>query len=233
MSGVSVRKFGDWKKVGAIVTTMRNRFEAAVRVALLREAHYLRGKMVQGIASGAPGGQAFKPLSPITLAMRKARGFGGSKPLIVTGTLRRSFSVVHLRGGGGIGGAVFIGIHRSARGKGGKSLVNIAEIHEFGRSWKQKLSPRARRYLFAVLGKTNIGRGPAGRNAKGQFTRGKYVRRGGATADGTISIHIPARPFVRPVFTTYAKPADVKRRFMVVIADRMGGTFKQIGGSRP
>lgn len=224
-----MRKYGDWAKVAEITRAMRNRFEAAVRVALMREAHFLRGKMVSGIASGAPGGQAFKPLSPITLAMRKARGFGGTKPLIVTGTLRRSFSVVQVRGGTSIGGAVFVGIHRSARGKNGKSLVNIAEIHEYGRSWKQKLSPRARRYLFAILNKTNIGRGPAGRNAQGRFTKGKYISRG--SGDGMMSIHIPARPFVRPVFEAYAKPAEVRKRFMANIADRMGGTFKVLGGS--
>lgn len=216
---VKVRKFGDWAKVAQITRTMRDRFEAAVRVALLREAQMLRGKMILGIASGAPGGQAFKPLSPITLAIRKARGFGGSKPLIVTGTLRRSPSVVQVSGRG-IGGAVFIGIHRSARGKNGKSLVNIAEIHEFGRSWKQKLSPKARRFLFAVLSKS------------GRFTRGKYQRKGGASG-GMISINIPARPFVRPTFEMHAKPADVKRRFIANIADRMGGTFKQIGATKP
>lgn len=193
---MSVRRFGDWAKVAQITRSMRDRFEAAVRVALLREAHYLRGKMVTGIASGAPGGQAFKPLSPITLAIRKARGFGGTKPLIASGTLRRSFSVVTIRGSTGIGGAVFVGIHRSARGKGGKSLVNIAEIHEFGRSWKQRLSPRARRYLFAILAKTNISRGPAGRDKHGRFTRGKFVKRGGPSPDGMIAVHIPARPFV-------------------------------------
>ena len=225
-----MRKFGDWAKVAAITRVMRDRFEAAVRVALMREAHYLRGKMVVGIASGAPGGQAFKPLSPITLAMRKARGFAGTKPLIASGTLRRSFSVVQVRGGSSIGGAVFVGIHRSARGKNGKSLVNIAEIHEYGRSWKQKLSPRARRYLFAILNKTNIGRGPAGRDKSGRFTKGKFISRGGS-GDGTISIHIPARPFIRPIWETYAKPADVRKRFLANVADRMGGTFKVLGGS--
>ncbi len=229
---IVMRKYGDWAKVAQIARTMRNRFEAAVRIALLREAHFLRGKMVQGIASGAPGGFALRPLAATTLAMRKARGFAGSKPLIVTGTLRRSFSVVHVRGGTGIGGAVFVGIHRQTRAKSGKSMVNIAEIHEFGRSWRQKLSPRARRYLFAILGKTNIGRGPAGRNSKGQFTRGKYMPRAGGIK-GEISIHIPARPFVRPVFTTYGKPADVKRRFVRNVADRMGGTFKLLAGSGP
>jgi hypothetical protein len=218
---VKVRKFGDWAKVAQITRTMRDRFEAAVRVALLREAQYLRGKMVTGIASGAPGGKPFAPLSPITLAIRKARGFGGSKPLIVTGTLRRSPSVVQV-GGRGIGGAVFVGIHRSARGKNGKSLVNIAEIHEFGRSWKQKLSPKARRFLFAMLRKAGLSQGGA--------SKGRFSSPGGS---GTISINIPARPFVRPTFEMYAKPADVKRRFMANIADRMGGTFKQIGGTKP
>lgn len=224
---ITVRRYGDWKKLSAVVDSMRVRHERAVRVALLREAHFLRGRMVVGIASGSPGGQAFAPLKATTLAMRKARGFSGSKPLIVTGSLRRSISVVQVRGSVGLGGAVFIGVHRQTKGKGGKSMTNIAEIHEYGRSWKQKLSPRARRYLFAILGKSKIGRGPAGRNTRGQFTRGKYQRAGGP-GDGTISIHIPARPFVRPVYREYAQPDAVKQRFIKNVASGVGGVFRQL-----
>lgn len=223
----TITRVGDWQKLANATRVMRSRYERAVRVALLREAHLLRGKMIAGIASGAPGGQAFKPLAATTLAMRKERGFGGTKPLIVTGTLRRSLSVVQVRGSTGLGGAVFVGVHRQTKGKRGKSMVNIAEIHEYGRSWKQKLSPRARRFLFAVLGKTNIGRGPAGRNAKGQFTRGKYQRKGGPS-DGTIAIHIPARPFIRPVFAEYAKPDAVKKRFVQNVARNVGGIFRPL-----
>jgi hypothetical protein len=222
----TITKVGDWKRVAHITQTMRVRYERAVRVALMREAHFLRGRMVAGIASGAPGGQAFAPLAPTTLAMRKARGFGGSKPLIVTGTLRRSISVVQVRGSVGLGGAVFIGIHRQTKGKNGKSMVNIAEIHEYGRSWKQRLSPRARRYLFAILGKTNIGRGPAGRDKSGRFTKGKYQSKG--SKDGMISIHIPARPFIRPVFREYAKPDVVRKRFVQNVAKGVGGIFRPL-----
>lgn len=224
----TITKVGDWKRVAQITQTMRVRYERAVRVALMREAQFLRGRMVVGIASGAPGGQAFRPLAPTTLAMRKARGFGGSKPLIVTGTLRRSISVVQVRGSVGLGGAVFIGIHRQTKGKNGKSMVNIAEIHEYGRAWKQRLSPRARRYLFAILSKSKVGRGPAGRDKSGRFTKGKYQGGKGGSGDGTIAIHIPARPFIRPVFREYAKPEVVRKRFIQNVAKGVGGIFRPL-----
>jgi hypothetical protein len=217
--GIGIRKVGDWARVAAIVRNMRNKYEASVRRAMLREAHYLRGKMIEGIAQQAPAGQPFAPLSPMTLAMRQARGFAGSKALIVTGALRRSITVVHV-GGGDLGGAVFVGVHRQTKGPGGKSMVNIAEIHEFGRSWTQPLSAKARRYLFAVMKKAGLLMGP-------RMKGGGYYSSGSSSK---VSINIPARPFVRPVIDKYGKPDDVKRRFVGNVLQGMGGDFKLIGG---
>ena len=196
---------GDWQKASKLAEGLAGRFQKSVAAALMAEGQYLRGQIVKGIRSGAPGGKAFAPLSPITLAVRRFRGFGGSKPLIATGSLVGSIVAVR------IGGGVFVGISRSAKSKGGKGLANIGEIHEFGRTWTQPLSSKARRFLFAALRASGLSQG-SGPKAKGTS--------GGAA---TITITIPARPFIGPVLERDGKPEAVAKRFWERVAQGMGG----------
>jgi len=126
---MNVRLSGGWDKVARLLTTGPARIQGAARRALLQEGHYLRGKVVQGFTSQAPGGLPFKPLSPRTLETRRQRGFRGTKILIVTGDLRNSISVLTLHGGD----AVFVGVARTARRRDSGDLQeNIAATHEFG-----------------------------------------------------------------------------------------------------
>lgn len=162
----------------------------ATHQAVLKEAHYLRGKMVDGIDSGSPGGQRFAPHSPITIAVRKFVGQGGgSKIMIMSSTLRNNTKVIVL--GKGI---AFVGTNRKSKGG-----VNIAKIHDEGRNWKQPLSPRARRFLMAAM-----------RAAGMQMAK----KPKGAPPLGSVSIKIPPRPIVEPVIKRFARPADVRARFI-------------------
>ena len=52
---------------------------AAFDKALMQEAQFLRTKIVEGIREQAPGGRAFAPLAPTTLAIRQFRGFRGTR----------------------------------------------------------------------------------------------------------------------------------------------------------
>lgn len=198
-----MKLFGDWDKL-ANIDSLGQRFQKSVQQSLIQQAHILRTGVVKGIASGAPGGKPFAPLSPMTLAMRKFKGFGGSKPLNVTGSLRGSV-VVHRAGGSGPGGAVFIGILRQSRSKDGKSLVNIGEIHEYGRTWTQAMTQKSRRFLFAVMKKSGGG-APAGGGKGG--------------GNGKVTITIPARPFLGPVFEQ--ESPKIAGRFWGGVAKGMG-----------
>lgn len=198
-----VKLFGDWDKL-ANIGSIGQRFQRSVTQSLIQQAHILRTGVVKGIASGAPGGKPFAPLSAMTIAMRKFKGFGGTKPLNRTGSLRGSV-VVHRAGGSGPGGAVFIGILRQSRSKDGKSLVNIGEIHEYGRTWTQAMTAKSRRFLFAVMKKSGIA--PSGSGGKG----------GGA---GKVTITIPARPFLGPVFEQ--ESPKIAGRFWEGVAKGMG-----------
>ena len=64
------RKTGDWAKAREIFETMAVAVDTASQKAISQEAQFFRGEIVKGIVSQAPGGKAFKPLSPLTLAAR-------------------------------------------------------------------------------------------------------------------------------------------------------------------
>ena len=91
---INVKKIGAWSQVGRLLASAPQRVNAAFDKALLQEAQFLRTKIVEGIREQAPGGQAFTPLAPTTLAIRRFRGFSGTKALVVQGDLRNSISVI-------------------------------------------------------------------------------------------------------------------------------------------
>lgn len=208
-----VRMTGDWDKTAKIAATMQGKFERAVERAVLQEAHFLRGKMVRGLASGSPGGSKFAPLSPLTLALRKAGGFGGSKPLNRTGTLRRSISVVKVPGNRY---GAFVGVLRKAKSTDGSSLANVGQIQEFGATIP--VTDKMRRFIAAKLREAGIEM-PRAERASGAFI-------GPAMASGaTRTFRIPPRPFINPVLRVHGKPAAMRLRLYASIGKSMGGVF--------
>lgn len=187
---MATRKTGDWARARRVFANLGQKVERATDAAVLQEGHFLRGQMVQGITDQAPGGKQFKPLSPLTLAARRLRRFRGTKALMVRGDLRNQITVMRK------GKRVFVGVLKTATGRDGKKLINIANVHEFGEVIVIKVTPKMRRYLAMLYRAAGIPRvsGPGG--------GGKDV----------VVIRIPARPFIRPVFERDAKPADVKVR---------------------
>ena len=83
----SVIKVGGWQQAQRILRAGPARFRRAVDRAVLQEAQLYKKEIVQGLTSGRPGGKTLEPLSPTTLATRRARGMRGSKPLIARGDL--------------------------------------------------------------------------------------------------------------------------------------------------
>jgi phage gpG-like protein len=203
MGNLGVKLVGDWENATRITERMNERFDQAAEKAILQEAHYLRGKMVQNVTTGGNlAGAPFAPLSPMTLAVRQFTGRGGTKPLIVTGALRNAITVIKVNGG------VFVGIKRSSKGKGGGGGANLAELHEFGGGpWTRPMTDKQRRFLAA-----------AARNAGIHF--GDPPQGGHA-----LKIRIPARPFIQPVVDQFARGEDVKKRFWNSVARSMGGDF--------
>lgn len=198
--------FGDWSKAAKVTGSMQQKWEAASKRAVLQEAHYLRGQIVTGLRDGSPGGETFKPLSPITLATRAFAGFKGTKPLVRKADMRNAIAVTNVPGG------VFVGILRSAKSADGKELHNIAEMHENGAGpIVIPITPKSRRFYFAALAHAGIDP-PASAGGHGPGLAVAIVR-------------IPARPFMGPVFRKDGKPELVRVRFFRSVSQAMGGAL--------
>src|SRR5262249_40801069 len=188
------------------LATAPKRMQAAFDKALLQEAQFLRTKIVEGIREQAPGGRAFVPLAPTTLAIRQFRGFHGTKALLVHGDLRTSITVTR------DGDRVVIGVLPTARNRAGKSLADLAALHEHGsQPIVLRLTPKARAFLHAAFRHAGLD-GPGSSQP----------------STGIAVIQVPARPFLAPVFEKYAQPEQISRRFLERVAAQLNGHFGSI-----
>lgn len=185
MAKGGVRVTGDWAKARKLLAGSGDRFKQAQKVALLQEAHVLRNNIVRGITAQGAGGQAFAPLSPLTLAARRLKGLGGTKALIARADLRNAIAALSR------GNEVFVGVPRKAKGKGGGALVDVAQIQEFGAGPTAiPLTPKMRKFLFVLLRAAGVAPSHEG---------------GGGS--GYVIVRVPARPFLRPAFDAFMKGA--------------------------
>ena len=181
---MSIEKTGDWELAERILASAPREIDRAMAKAVHQEALHFERLVKLRLQSGPP-----PPLSPWTIAGRKSGGGkGGDKPLNASGDMLGSISVVP--------NTIkepekFIGIPRAATGHNGQ-VMNLADIHEFGRTIVIRVTPKMRRFLFGVLLKNM----PAGGGGKGGG--GKKI----------MVIRIPARPFIVPAFEEGAKEAQ-------------------------
>jgi phage gpG-like protein len=193
---MAVMRTGDWARARQLLAAGTQRLRSAIGVAIRQEAQGLRNEIVQGLTSQAPGGEPIKPPAPLTLAARQLEGFGGTKALLVRGDLRNSITVIVE------GDEAFIGVPRSARSSGGESLVDLAQLHEYGGPPVIiPITPKMRRFLFALL--RQAGKEPTGGSGR-----------------GVVVVQVPARPFLRPAFEKFREGAS--RRFLERVAQQLG-----------
>lgn len=171
---MSVYKVGPWGRASRILNTYAFGFHTAVDVAVHREALRYEKEIKLGIRDQAPGGERFTPLSPITIHFKRS-----SKALIDKGDLLRSIGTTKFGPT-----AYFVGVHRMAVSRSGKSLVNIAQVHEFGQTVIQKVTVKQAR-LFMALFMKGLWKGGAG-----------TVPRVG----DTIVVKTPRRAYIGPVY---------------------------------
>lgn len=189
---MSVEMIGDWAKTKALLGRLDKEFQKAYKTALARMGKEAESALKKGMTEGTPGGQKYAPNHPFTIARK-----GSSKPLINQGDLRNSIKSRVIDGT-----TVFVGINRSARGKDGKSLVNIAAIHELGDGKGGDLlievTPKMRAYLHS---------------------QGLHLKQ------DTKYIRIPRRPTFEPVFE--AEKDNWQELFVeTVVKGTIGGAAK-------
>lgn len=183
---MTIEKTGDWELAERILAATPRELERAIGKAVHQEALHFERLVKLRLQAGPP-----PPLSPWTVAGRKTgSGKGGDKPLNASGDMLGSISVVPNSVGES---EKFIGIPRAATGHGG-NVMNLADIHEFGRSITVRFTPKMRRFLFGVLLK-NLPAGGGGSSGSG-------------TGKRFLVIRIPARPFIVPAFEEGAKEAQ-------------------------
>lgn len=128
------------------VRALKDKMPQAVDWATLRLTTELQRAIVQRMRTS----KAFYPLAKSTIKMKRS-----SKPLIHHGDLLASIKYQHIGGARGSGTmGYFVGVHRSARGRDGESLANVAELHEFGTSpYVINVTPKMRAFWFAMFKK--------------------------------------------------------------------------------
>jgi hypothetical protein len=218
---IKAKLFGDWSKAAAILGDVQ-RVKKAINWAVVQEAQQARRDIVKGITSQAPGGRPFAALSAITLALRKAKGFGGQKALIRTAGLRNSITVKQAGPG-----KAFVGVLRGAQSKDGRAMVNVARVHEEGATIVIRVTPKMRKWLMMQLRRAGFGVKKTGRDKKGKFTKGKFKSSGtGQISKGVMVIRIVARPFIRPVIEKInSQPDALRRRLAGRISKKLGMTL--------
>lgn len=204
---VKVKLIGQWEAAAGILTNLGSKVLKAYKMAALQEGHYLRAKIVEGVRSGAPGGKQLLSLAASTIAVRKRKGRGGTKPLIVSGAMINSVTVLQE------GETTFVGILATAKGGGGVGSANKADVHEFGRTFAVPLTPKAKRFLMANFKKGGVA-------VNGPWLPGGGGSQAGPSGTSTVIITIPARPFVAPVFE--AELPGIQKRFVERVAKLLG-----------
>ena len=195
---MTVRRTGNWERARSLLAAGPARLRGALGALLEQEAQILRGQIIEGLKNQAPGGKALPPLAATTLASRRVVGAGGSKALLRRGTLPEAIVVRRS------GLEAFVGVSGGASGGGGKSAADLAKLHEFGAGpFVMRLSPKARRFLFAMLRQSGQERGGS---------------EGGGR--GVAVIRIPPRPFLRPAFEAYRK--GIRGRIALQVARLLG-----------
>lgn len=172
----------------------------AVTTMVAREAFMLSNNIKGGLFNQSPGGKRLLPLKQSTIKLRGIQtsvdSKPGSKALIHTGSLvnsvkARKVSSFHYTAG----------VHRNARNKKGKSLSDIALIHENGtRTYTVTVTEKMRRFSF-VLMRFGLLQAP--------WRVGQKLTR-----------KIPPRPFLNPAHDFWEK--DAENRFALGLAAILG-----------
>jgi hypothetical protein len=216
---------GDWAKASKALKNPA-RLNDAIKYAVRLEAEYVRQQIIKGLDDQAPAGQRFVSLSQLTRVFRQARGFSGKKALIVSAGLRNSVTVKKV---GRLG--LWVGVNRSARTKDGHSLANVANLQENGGVIVIRVTPKMRRYVMMVLRQAGlIGRTfrdrRTGRFARGRRSSDTGAHKAGTLASGVLIVHIPARPFIKPVMEKHQRDRKmVEARLRKRISRYMGGAL--------
>lgn len=196
---LKVVRVGDWGAAMNLTRGMAGRFNRAMDQAVHQEAQNFRKHVLKAFkTSGNSNGKPWQKNEPWTIKRKRS-----SKPLIDKGDLFGS--IVTMKVGDS---AYFVGVPNNARSYKGEQLTKIGEVHEFGRVITMTVTKKQFYYIMNLLKKFGN---------TGKKSSGKKLRIG-----GTLIIRIPERSFLRSTMDAHFKQADVEKRMMTFVAQKMG-----------
>lgn len=204
---VKVKKVGQWDKLRKVLPQVDEDYKKAQTQAVEKEALLFAKKVDEAFkTSGGSNGKKWAPNSRSTIAIK-----GSAKPLINSGDLRSSITVKNV-------GAdkFFAGVPNNVRSKNGGQMVNIGEVHEFGKVIVMRITKKQHAFVMANLAKLGGGR----RGGGGSFRVG-----------GTLVIKIPQRSFLGATmeahFTERKSRSRIKRRISAKLRAKYGNLALQ------
>lgn len=186
----------------------KQRLQEELRRRVAEQVQLLRADVITYIDSEKHG----VPNSPLTIMVKRS-----SRPLVDRGDLRQSISGETEVEGDAVRGAV--GVLRSARGKGGKSLVNVAAALHNG--FRIKVTEKVRAAIFAEMRK-RAGRGTQKRGKGGRFGKREGVKvdaSGLSGAGGKVWV-VRGRPFILEPFL------EAEQRIVLALGEGVRVTLK-------
>lgn len=183
----AVTRIGEWGRARRLLAGAGARLQRGVAHVLRDQADRAREAIVEGIERQAPGGRPFRPPAASTLAARALLRRASQKALFERGELEREIVKVVERE------RAFVGVRRAARGRDGRPLAVIGQLHEIGGTVRVRITPAMRRFLFAAA------------RARGNVPSRARDRRGNASTH--VVVQVPARPFLRPSFALAVRDA--------------------------
>ncbi len=200
-----------WGEAIELFPELAKQVPQALAEAIGQEANDLRKRIVAQFREQRPVSGSWASLSDMTIRARRAQGFGGSKILIRSADLRNSIQITKVSPL-----VVFVGVNRTAgMSKGGKlAIVNLGLIHEFGATVKITVSRKMQRFLFGVLLKSKAKGKKGGGRSSGKFRVG-----------ATLTIKIPARPFITPAVEAKSQSEyeqSIAARFAARLQGKLG-----------
>lgn len=79
---INTSLFGDWGGVSSALRWLHTGLDASIRKAVASEAEFITKKIKDNLKTG--GSPSFKPISPFTVAVRRAMGTSSRKPGVAT-----------------------------------------------------------------------------------------------------------------------------------------------------
>lgn len=206
--GLKVKLSGAWDSFLNFLRPDRAKaaLQSELRRKLAQQVQLLRADVIRYIDEERHG----VPNSPLTIMVKKS-----SRPLVDRGDLRQSISGETEVSGDVVRGSV--GVLRSARGKGGKSLVNVAKALHNG--FRIKVTPRVRAAIFAEMRKRAGGK----KGGDGRSRRRKGVGVGtGLSGEGAKTWVVRGRPFILEPFL------EAEQRIVMALGEGVRLTLKKL-----